>query len=98
MTTAAQRLDATPYRQSRKPSPVAYIRYPDAAEKTLAAIRAIDRHRGCLAYLYVLADGGVYVISEERPAAGQWMLEHVECWRGCYTRGVTLDDVAADLA
>jgi hypothetical protein len=77
---------------------VANVASPDAASLVLGAIRSLGRHRGCLAYLYVLADGSAYVISEERPAAAQWMLEHVDYWRGCYTRGATLADVEYDLA
>ena len=94
----SDRQTCAPFRQSRLPQPVANVSDPDAASIVLGAIRSLGRHRGCLAYLYVLANGAAYVISEERPAAAQWMLEHVECWRGCYTVGVTLDDVTEDLA
>jgi hypothetical protein len=45
-----------------------------------------------------LDNGDAYVISEERPAAAQWMLDHVDYWRGCYSGGVTLDAVAEDIA
>ena len=85
------------YHRDRTPKPVANTADADAAERTLRAIREIRRARGCLAYLYVLPGGDVYVISDDRPSAGAWMLEHVECWRGCYTVGVTLEDVAFDL-
>jgi hypothetical protein len=97
-TQLIARQTCAPFRQSRLPQPVANIADPDAASLVLGAIRSLGRHRGCLAYLYVLADGSAYVISEERPAAAQWMLAHVDYWRGCYTRGATLADVAADLA
>lgn len=92
------RQTCAPFRQSRLPQPVANVSSPDAASLVLGAIRAVGRHRGCLAYVYVLANGEAYVISEERPAAAKWMLEHVDSWRGCYTVGATLDDVAEDIA
>lgn len=92
------RQTCAPFRQSRLPQPVANVSSPDAASLVLGAIRSLGRHRGCLAYLYVLTDGSAYVISEERPAAAQWMLEHVDYWRGCYTTGATLADVEYDLA
>jgi hypothetical protein len=92
------RQTCAPFRQSRLPQPVANVSDPGAASLVLRAIKTVSRHRACLVYLYVLPSGDAYAISEDRPSAAQWMLEHIDYWRGCYTEAAKIQDVADDLA
>lgn len=90
-----------PFRQSRTPRPVTVID-PASPEESAAiiyaAIRSLVRHRGCLVYLYVSEDGRAFVLSDERPTVGQWMIEHTDWWRSCYTQTTTLADVEWEIA